>query len=467
MNPRTLRGQLGLAYAAALLVVLILFAAGTLGLVDRIGRSALDERLQTASRAVAAIVDQHDGLVSIEAKDREQFLRIVGGRLDAAVFDPARGVALSTVVRVPPEVAAVALAGGRPTMTTVRVNGETVRVARVRAPPGDEGIGEVVVWRDLAGVEDLDRRLGWTFAFAIPIVALLAVAGGSAVAARGLRPLVALSEIASEIEANELSRRIAIPSRDDELGRLCATFDRMLDRLEEAFARERRFTGDASHELRAPLSVIRAEADLMLRRTRTPEEYERALRSIAIQADELEALTRDLLAAARGEGGSDPAAVTDLGAAASAAAEQLEPLARAQQITVRREVAPGAMVRGDATALRRVVVSLLHNALAHAKPHGEVSVLVERDDGVVRLRVADDGAGFTPEALLHATERFWRDDPARKRRDGLGRETTGSGLGLSIAEAIVRAGGGRLVLGNSPAGGGVVIAEFPALEPFI
>ena len=304
MNPRTLRGQLGLAYAAALLLILIAFAAATLALIDSIGRTTLDERLQTAARAISAIVDEHDGRIAVEAKDRQQFARIVGPRLDAAIIDDALGSVDSTVVQVPAAVAAVAAHGDRG-MTTVEANGASLRVARLPVPIGRPGLGAVVVWRDLDSVEELDHRLALTFAFAIPIVALLAVIAGGAVATRGLRPLVALAEIASEIEAHDLSRRIAIPSRDDELGRLCATFDRMLDRLEEAFARERRFTGDASHELRAPLSVIRAEADLMLRRARTPQEYQRALRSIAAQADELEALTQDLLAAARGEAGAE------------------------------------------------------------------------------------------------------------------------------------------------------------------
>ncbi|HEY4441183.1 MAG TPA: ATP-binding protein [Candidatus Elarobacter sp.] len=456
MNPRTLRGQLALAYAGLFLIVLIAFSAVTLALVDSIGRSSLDERLLTAGRAVAAIVDERHGRVTIEDKDREQFERIAAGRLDAAVFDPFGGLVLSTVVAVPPEIAAVA--DGPPGLTTVRAAGASLRVARVWAPPRG-GHGRILVWRDLDAVEELDRRLAVTFAIAIPIVALIAVAAGSAVAARGLRPLVALAELASEIEAHDLSRRIAIPQRDDELGRLCATFDRMLDRLEEAFARERRFTADASHELRAPLSVIRAEADLMLRRARTPEEYQRALRSIAMQADELETLTRDLLAAARGDANAGDPAATDLGAAAAAAADQLAPLAAMQHVTVRREIGADAPVRGDAAALRRVVVALLDNAIRHARPNGTVEVQVARADGTVRLCVADDGAGFTAEALAHATERFWRDDPARTR--------TGTGLGLSIADAIVRAAGGRLVLSNSPDGGALVAAEFPVLDSFM
>lgn len=469
IDPRSLRGQLALAYAAALLLVLILFAAATLALVDRIQRTTLDERLQTAARAVSAIVEQRNGRIDIDPRDRQQFGIIVGTRLDAAIVDGQRGVAASTVVRIPDAVRALAANSVAGTQT-VKMGAASLRVTRVPVPIGRAPLGTVLVWRDLDDVEDLDNRLALAFAFAIPLLAALAVLGGGAVAARGLRPLVALAEVASEIEAHDLSRRIAIPSRPDELGRLCATFDRMLDRLEDAFDRQRRFTGDASHELRAPLSVIRAEADLMLRRVRTPPEYQRALRSIAAQADELEALTRDLLAAARGEAGVDAGTEqVDLAAIAGAAADQLEPLGRARGVAVQRELAADGAVRGSESALRRTAICLLHNALVHARPGGTVTLRVERDGDVVRLVVADDGPGFTREALLHATERFWRGDPARPRMDGDAEEPQGgTGLGLSIAEAIVVSAGGTLVLGNRAEGGAIVVAAFPLAElPFM
>jgi signal transduction histidine kinase len=459
IDPRTLRGQLGLAYAAALLLVLILFAAATLALVDGIQRATLDERLQTAARAAAAITDQRNGKVAIDANDRAQFPRVVGARLDAAIFDRDRNTVASTVVLVPQairDLAARASAG----VTTLRSGDVTLRAVRVPVPPGRAPAGAVVVWRDLDDVDDLDHRLALAFAFAIPVVAALAVLAGGAVAARGLRPLIALAQIASEIEAHDLSRRIAIPSRDDELGRLCMTFDRMLDRLQDAFDRERRFTSDASHELRAPLSVIRAEADLMLRRARTPAEYERALRSIAAQADELEALTSDLLAAARGDAVDGAAGPCDLAPVAAAAAKQLEPLARERGITLRRDLCAHAWVSGSESALRRTVVCLLHNAISHARAGGVVTVRVERTPVAIRLSVADDGPGFTPEALVHATERFWRDDPTAPRARVHPRPA-GTGLGLSIAEAIVTSAGGTLLLANRPEGGALVVAAFP------
>ncbi|MBV8579373.1 MAG: HAMP domain-containing histidine kinase, partial [Candidatus Eremiobacteraeota bacterium] len=341
------------------------------------------------------------------------------------------------------------------------------RVAVVAVPPGRRTLGVAFVWHDLDLVTDLDRRLTLAFGIAIPIIAAFAVVAGSAVAARGLRPLVAMAEIASEIEAHDLSRRIAIPLRDDELGRLVATFDRMLDRLQSAFERQRRFTGDASHELRAPLSVIRAEADLMLRRPRSGDEYRRALEAIAVQADDLEALTRDLLAAARAESApAESGDVVDLAVIAGEAADRLAVLAGSRGIALARSLPPGALIRGDGDALRRATVCLLHNALKYGRHEGTVTVAVEADENRVRLVVADDGPGFSDAALDHATERFWRDDPARGRADGNG-EASGSGLGLSIAAAIVQSAGGTLTLTNRREGGASAVVELPSAGPFI
>jgi signal transduction histidine kinase len=457
IDPRTLRGQLTLAYAAALLVALIAFAAATLALVDRTQRSTLDERLGIAARAIGAVVEQRDGLPALDTTDQGQFARIVGSRLNAAILTPFGDPVVSTVVDVPAPIRALAREGLRRHTETVAVGGEVVRVTVLPVPNPRFPSGVAVVWADLDNIDELDRRLSLAFAIAIPIVAAFAVVAGSAVAARGLRPLTAMAQVASEIEAHDLSRRLAIPPRDDELGRLVATFDRMLDRLQAAFVRQRRFTSDASHELRAPLSVIRAEADLMLRKPRTPEEYERALRAIAAQADDLEALTRDLLAAARAESEAGTPADVDFAAVADEATERVATLASANGVTIEREGDRGTIVRGDDASLRRAVICLVHNALKYAR--SRVEVRVERGgDAAVRLIVADDGPGFSSDALEHATERFWRDDPARERRIKNG----GTGLGLSIARAIVEASGGTIRLTNGASGGAVVVVELPS-----
>jgi signal transduction histidine kinase len=459
IDPRTLRGQLALAYAAALLLALVAFAALTLFVVDRSQRASLDERLETAKRAITAITDVRGGTVVLDVADRAQFLNVVGNRLDAAVLDEAGRPIATTEVAVPPAVLDAARAHASSSRRlSVGARSETLRVSITPVLRHGRLAGTVLTWRDLDEITDLVNRLALLFALAIPIVAVFAVVAGSAVAARGLRPLNTLAAVASEIEAHDLSGRLEIPQRDDELGRLCATFDRMLDRLEAAFARQRRFTSDASHELRAPLSVIRAEADLTLRRKRTAAEYEDALRTIAAQADDLEVLTRDLLTAARSEGGAVASGTVDLAAVAKEVVAQLDALARTRGIEV--AVTGGGIVRGDGPALGRAAVCILNNGLRYTSPGGRIDVGVELSDDTVQLCVDDEGPGFSEEALAHATERFWRDDPARTHRKA-DAETSGSGLGLAIARAIVEGAGGSLVLRNRQAGGASVVMQFP------
>ncbi len=461
-RPLTLRMKLAIAYALALLVALVAFAAVTLVVVDRVQRLSLDDRLSTAVRAIGAIVEQRNGQLVLDANDRAQFGRIIGTRLRGAVLDRAsHSVAGGFIVPDALRALAASVTPGSARMVTVTVGGEQLRSAVIAVPLRGNPAGAVVVWADLDQVVELERSLALVFATIIPLLAAFAVFAGGAVAARGLRPIDAIARLASEIEAHDLSRRLRIRAPDDELGRLARTFDRMLDRLEAAFEQQERFTSDASHELRAPLSVIRAEADLMLRRRRTPEEYERALRAIAAHADELEALTRDLLAAARADA---TAAVTSQGRVpvtdlTGGVVERLAPLARKRQIAVEGPADADVAVTGSETALRRAFLCVVHNALKYAR--SRVEIVAEQHDREICLQVIDDGPGFSSAALDHATERFWREDGARVRGSD---EFSGTGLGLAIASVIVRASHGSLELRNAASGGAIVAIRLPAAE---
>jgi two-component system OmpR family sensor kinase len=232
----------------------------------------------------------------------------------------------------------------------------------------------------------------------------------------------------------------------------------MLDRLQHAFDRERRFTSDASHELRAPLSVIRAEADLALRKERTAAEYRAALETIASEADALEALTRDLLTVARADAGAVavPLTAIDLSAVAADAVARLAVLAHERGVRVHVDAAPNALVRGERDGLERAVITVLHNAIKYASPNGTVGVRVMHNGDAVELCVSDDGRGFSAEALQRAFDRFWRE----------ARTLPGSGLGLAIAKATVERFGGTIAIANGAGSGGIVRVRFPAQPPW-
>ncbi len=495
-DPRSLRGRLTLAYVATLVVTLVVFAAAVLLTVDQIQRRALDRELETTARALS-LAAQHDrerpfpaepGRVNFEHQDGEgehrafegppvpfpredpahrarrlrdaaqsQLGQLVGLGQNAAIFAPGGSLLAATAVSIP---AAVKRFAQAPPSTLVLTDGsEGDRYYRLAAAPvaGRRPGGIVVVWRGRDVDELLDKQLLLVFGLAIPLVALLGLLGGNAIVREGLRPLHRMADIASEIEAKDLSRRIGAPRTRDELGRLAEAFDRMLDRLQSSFIRERRFTSDASHELRAPLAVLRASADYALLRERNPAEYRRALETILAEADALEAVTRDLLAIARAENTISRSEPVDVARSAAGAADRMSVLATARRIAIERAITPGTMAAGDAAAFSRVAVALLHNALKFAREGGRVEIRVAQENGFAVFEVADDGPGFTPQALRHATERFWRDDTSRTRGHG-------TGLGLAIAHASVAAMGGSLALANRDGGGAQVSVRLPRYE---
>lgn len=462
---RTLRGKLTLGYAVSLLIGLIVSAIASQVIVHEMRLATLNDRIEIATRAVIAITANRDGRLVVAANDRTELSRLVGPVLEGAIIDRDGTVLGSTVIAVPAAIRALAHAPPpQTTLLTVKPSGRNgfIRAGVTPVPTRERPLGIAVVWRTGAEGLEIDQQLAVASIFVIPVIALFAILAGFAVATRGLRPLKTISQLASEIEATDLSRRLALPEHADELGTLCATFDRMLDRLEAAFERERRFTHDASHELRAPLSVIRAEAEVVLRRPRERVEYEQALRAIVVAADQLEFLTRDLLAAARAEPGRDRDVDVDLESVARDAAAFLAPLARERGLRITVAGMAGAVVRGNADDVRRAAVCALHNAVKFAAGGGEIKVAVERRYGNVTLSIEDDGPGFSSAALGHALERFWRDDSARSRAGPRAGIASGSGLGLAIASTIVTAAHGVVRLANVPDHGARVVFEFAA-----
>lgn len=401
------RLRLSAAYVAIMLAGLLIFAAAAVFAVDRTQRSTLDARLKTAARAAAAFVDVSHGAIRIDADDRQQFLTVLGADSDGAVLDPQGGTLLSSAARVPPAVSAQA--GVRAHVFNAGSGDASLRAYSLPMMARGGRIGSVVVWRSNDWIEESDRNLAIVLGAASLIIAGLALLAGNIVTRRA---------------------------------------------LQDAFARQRRFTADASHELRAPLAVIRAEADLALRKERESLQYRAALQTIAAEADHMESLVGDLLSAARAESGKFTRERTDVRALLTRVAERLRSAAAAKDARVDLKPAEGLRIMGDAQALERALLAVGHNAVRYAPAHGTVTLSSKRFDYSVEIAVEDTGPGFSSEALEHALERFWREPGAPAG--------TGTGLGLAIARSIVEAHAGSIALSNAPHGGGVVRLRFPA-----
>lgn len=310
----------------------------------------------------------------------------------------------------------------------------------------------LVIGRSLEARDETLRRLGRDFLIAAPAALLLAILAGYGLAAAALRPVEAMRRRAEAVTASTPGRRLPVPPARDEIAALALTLNAMLARLEAAFEHERRFVADASHELRTPLALLRTELEVALRRPRSHDELEAALRSAAEETERLVLLSEDLLLIARAdEGGGLP-----LRRERVAAADVLERVrtrfagrASALGRTVRVEPASELIVDADPARLEQALSNLVDNALHHGS--GPVTLSAQQSNGHVELHVTDEGNGFPPEFVQRAFDRFSRADESRSAR--------GTGLGLSIVTLIATAHGGRARAENGPDGGADVWLE--------
>jgi heavy metal sensor kinase len=281
--------------------------------------------------------------------------------------------------------------------------------------------------------ESMERFQGMLLV-AAPLFLILASLGGFWMSRRALAPVDRITRDARLISIRNLSRRLEVPRARDELQRLTQTLNEMLDRIDKSVRRIVQFTADASHELRAPLTLIHTAAEFSLRRERKPEELREAMRKVVRESERTASLVDDLLVLARADSGTDELRVApvDLVAVAHNVYEQVLTLAKPKQIRVSIKVAEEPLnVQGDEQALSRLFLILLDNAVKYTPEGGQICFQVHSRDSHAEAIVRDTGIGIAAPDLPHIYDRFWRADKVRSRNLG------GAGLGLSIALWIV------------------------------
>ncbi len=292
----------------------------------------------------------------------------------------------------------------------------------------------------LVNTETLDKLRDFSLkALGMMFVASLAI--GWVIAGRVLAPIERITSVARDIQATDLSRRIELGGPEDELRRLADTFDAMLARLDAAFATQRQFLADASHELRNPLAIIRTNLDVaMADPDADPEDLRQALVVVRRASDRMGHLVDDLLALARGQAPTVQFEPVDLGAVVADASDDLVLQAEGREIVLDRTIVPGVVVSGEPDALKRAVANLLENAVRYSPPGSRVRLAVGSERGRAWVAVSDEGPGIPPEDQPRVFDRFWRADKARSRAEG------GTGLGLAIVRQIANAHGGEVQL---------------------
>jgi two-component system OmpR family sensor kinase len=395
-----------------------------------------------------------DDLAALVAGSGNQPPELGSGRLVegeegfSQILDPQGAVVATTLqpgAGRPLDAAEVERAATQPVLIKDREVLGIEGTARILARPADSAAGSFVV---VAGASTQDRSetlagLAGSFAIGAPIALLLACGLGYLLAGRALTPVEAMRRRAREITLERTGERLPLPSADDEIRQLGETLNEMLDRIEASLDRERVFVADASHELRAPLAVLRTELELAIRQERSPEELRAALSSAAEEVDRLSQLAEDLLVIARSDQGRLPIARehvelrTVLERVRERFARRGEQAGR--EITI--DAPDGAAADLDALRIEQALGNLTENALRHGA--GEVRLSARRDDGATVFEVSDQGPGFPDGFATQAFERFTRADE--------GRTGGGAGLGLAIARAIAVAHGGEVEIADSRA----------------
>jgi heavy metal sensor kinase len=456
-RPLPIRWRLTFWYAALLGAALIVFCVALyFGLRAALFENFEEQVRSEAAFALAGVSTSGDDLtlspeVVARMEDDDHFIRLFNADGEVA-FDTSQSLG---GVPVDEDAKAEALAGDTNFST---YSGSDEPLGIVTTPVTDAGrvVGVLQVGSSRGDTDEVLQTVVLALAIAGPLVLLFASLGGYWLAGRALRPVVAITTLAATLDANDLDARIDLDLRDDELGRLASTFNGMLDRIQHAFDRQRQFTGDAAHELRTPLALMRSEVDLALSRERMAREYRRALEGIDGDIDRMTGLVTALLTLARSDSGQLELQLSqfELDRTIGLLLDDYGQRGREMGIELVNEAEP-VTIEADEDLLIQMVTNLLDNALAHTPEGGRVSVGCREVEGSALLWVEDTGSGIPVDDQERIFDRFYRVETGRDRARG------GAGLGLSIVKSIVDAHSGSIELRSAPAEGTRVEVRLP------
>ena len=291
---------------------------------------------------------------------------------------------------------------------------------------------------------------------AISLNIMVLAFAGFWIARRSLSPLARFSDRIEKITHMTMGERIDPEFQVDEVRNVARSFNDMLDRLQGAFESEKRLVADASHELKTPLSVIKAQCDVLLQRERTKEEYAGALSKIKATSDTMKKLIDDMLSLTRLDSGSLSAsgfADVSLGECINRAVKFTEFMAEAKQIQINKNISKDIWIKGDQNALTEIFLNIIENAIKYSPAENSIEIILTPDAREATVEIRDHGAGITQEDMERVFDRFYRGTAART--------LPGTGLGLSIAKAIAEAHGGRISARSEPGKGSSFFITLP------
>jgi signal transduction histidine kinase len=509
LSPRSLRAQLALWHGGLLALTLLLLAAFTYVLLRQFlnhsADTALEDYAEKTTKDIAATLYQYETVhpgPSLPHDLEERFIDNTDlqswGRYVQVVDPRGQMVAHSDALRTyrmpdNPDIRLQALTTGKPVLSDVPTLG--LRMVTTPVQMGNRIPYLVQVGAAVEGVEAALQRASAILLILTPSVFLVALLGGWMLVGRSLKPVDEMTRAALTIESKHLNMRLVPPRTDNEIGRLASALNEMIARLDKSFRQIERFSADASHELKTPLTTIRGEAEVALMSDLTPQEVRRTFQSIIEETERLSSIVNNLLLLSRADADQvrlkqEPVALDEV---AMAAYEPMERLARRKNITLDIDRMDEVHIHGDSLWLQQLITNLLHNAIHYTPEGGQVVLSLSSEEALpgeresagteipekegrspkaerrtrgetvaasapqAVLRVRDTGPGIPSEHLPHIFDRFYRVDAGRSRDQG------GSGLGLNIAHWIAESHGGHITVTSEVGKGTTFTVHLPLL----
>ncbi|MDB5387117.1 MAG: cusS 2 [Planctomycetaceae bacterium] len=367
--------------------------------------------------------NQRDLQIEIESSEQDVLFR----------SHPGSQIGVDKVRNIQPDTT------GRQYATNLSKDGDQRREVITVVPTS---LGQVTV--RISRSMQAERNEVWEFAMtllkSLPMVILAAFGVGYLVSARALSPVDKMISTAKDITANRLDKRIDVPDTGDELARLAQTLNEMIDRLNTSFEEMRRFTADAAHDLRTPVTALRTEVEVSLMADQTVDDYRHSMQSVLEEAINLSRLAEQLLDLSHEDRGwnYDEQPKVRLDVILQSVREDLHKVAQQKQIRIDTQQVRPWTVKGDQVRLRRVFTNLLNNAIQYTPNGGCIWIEGTSTPETTTVVIADNGIGVPAEDLPHVFDRFRRVDQARNSQSG------GTGLGLAICKSIVESHGGKI-----------------------
>lgn len=476
-----MRARLTLWYTGVLALVLLLFSLVTYAYLVRAAQQRTDNSLGEAANSFISIIstEANDEDLSADDAAKESAGAFQSSDRMVTVYnDEQEAIATSPTSHLPPALATLsqsstsqaqpqfrallAAAKPAPSYTNATVSGEDLRaVASVVEIKGRQyKVLMVQSLREQAAGLAVARR---AFYLVNPLALLLASLGGYFLARKSLAPVLAMADQCEKIGVENLDERLAEPDPRNELGRLVASFNSLLARLQTSFQIQRRFMADASHELRTPVAIIRGESEVALsRETRSADEYRESLAIVQDEGKRMARIVEDLFTLARADAGKYPVEKSNmyLDETVGHCVRSVDSLATGRGLKLDYETSVHELFfSGDEGLLQRMTLNILDNAIKYTPRGGTVRVSLTRNGSSCRLAIADTGIGIPPELQARVFERFFRADGARSPSGE--RNGSSAGLGLSIARWIAELHGGKLVLDQSDQNGSTFVISLP------